>query len=146
VGEGPLRAGLESQACSLGLAGRITFTGRREDARSIIAAADLLVLSSLEEGMPNVIIEALAAGVPQVATAVGGTPETLEEGGTGFLVPPGDPVMLSARILKILGDGELRDRMARRSRALFQERFGVERMSRRHEELYQEALGEGAGS
>lgn len=146
VGEGPLRAELESEAARLGIAGQVAFAGRRSDARAVIAAADLLVLSSLEEGMPNVLIEAMAAGVPQVATAVGGTPETVEEGGTGFLVPPGDPVMMCERIRRLLGDDGLRRRMGRRSRALFLERFGVARMARRHEELYEGVLDQGAVS
>lgn len=140
VGDGPERGALEARARSLGITAKVGFAGRRADARAIIAASDLLVLSSLEEGMPNVLLEAMAAGVPQVATSVGGTPETLEEGDTGFLVPPGDPVLMAERILKLLGDPRRRAAFGERGRRLFQERFGVESMARRHEELYGEIL------
>ncbi len=144
VGEGAERARIECRARELGIASRVRLAGRREDARALIAAADLLVLPSLEEGMPNVILEAMAAGVPQVATAVGGTSEIVEAGATGFLVPARDPLLMSERIGKLLGNPRLRETLGRKARELFERRHAVEPMARAHEELYSEVLAEAA--
>ncbi len=144
VGEGAERRRIESRARELGIAPRIRLAGRREDARALIAAADLLVLPSLEEGMPNVILEAMAAGVPQVATAVGGTPEIVEAGATGFLVPARDPALMSEKIGKLLGSPPLRQAFGRKGRELFERRHGVEPMARAHQDLYAEVLAEAA--
>lgn len=141
AGEGPERAAAEEQVRGLGLQGRALFTGYREDARALIRSADLLLLSSIEEGMPNVLLEAMAAGRPQVATRVGGVPEAMEDGVTGFLVPPRDPFLMAERIDCLLGDRSLKDRMAAASRERFRRRFTAARMAREHEELYEAVLG-----
>ena len=143
AGRGPEGGSLEARARAMGLAGRIVFSGYREDARALIAAADLVVLSSIEEGMPNVLIEAMAAGVPQIATAVGGTPEVVEDGVTGYLVPPRDPVLLAARARRLVEDAALRARMGSASRQRFLARFSSARMAREHEALYARILGGG---
>jgi glycosyltransferase involved in cell wall biosynthesis len=88
-GEGILRNELEQRVIDLGLAGRVVLPGFRHDLDSLIGAADVFVLPSFTEGLPNVVLEASAAQVPVVATAVGGTPELVADGRTGFLVPPG---------------------------------------------------------
>ena len=103
-GDGVLRPLLEQQIAAQGLAGRFVLAGFRPDLDRLIPALDLLVQSSYTEGMPNVILEACAAGVPVVATAVGGTPEILEGGLQGQLVPPGDSQTLSRRIHETLAD------------------------------------------
>jgi glycosyltransferase involved in cell wall biosynthesis len=133
AGEGPERAAAEEQVRGLGLQGRALFAGYREDARALIRSADLL--------LPNVLLEAMAAGRPQVATRVGGVPEAMEDGVTGFLVPPRDPFLMAERIDCLLGDRSLKDRMAAASRERFRRRFTAARMAREHEELYEAVLG-----
>jgi glycosyltransferase involved in cell wall biosynthesis len=107
-GEGVLRPELERRISELGLAGRLVMPGFRTDLDSLIGAADVVVLPSFTEGLPNVALEASAAGVPVVATAVGGTPEAVLDGESGFLVPPGDPPSLAARVGELLADPFLR--------------------------------------
>lgn len=141
AGQGPERGSLEARIRALGLDKAVVIAGYREDARSLIENSDLLLLSSIEEGMPNVLLEAMAAGVPQVATSVGGSPEAVDEGVTGFLVPPRDPVLMARRILRVLGDEALRRSLSRASRERFQRLFGRDRMAREHEALYAEAIG-----
>jgi glycosyltransferase involved in cell wall biosynthesis len=122
-GEGVLRPDLERRANELGLAGRFVMPGFRTDLDAILPAADVVVLPSFTEGLPNVALEASAAGVPVVATAVGGTPEVVADGETGFLVPPGDPDALAAKLRELLTDPGLRVRLGnagmRRMRELF---------------------------
>lgn len=144
AGHGPERGTIESKVKALGLSERVIFAGYRADARTLIASARVFLLSSIEEGLPNVILEALSAGVPQVATAAGGTVEAVEEGVTGFVVPPRDPVLMAERILRLLDDPSLHSRMAAASRERFERLFRVERMSRDHEALYGEVLGAAA--
>jgi glycosyltransferase involved in cell wall biosynthesis len=138
VGEGAERGRIQARIRELKLGDRVRLAGHREDPRTILAAADLLVLTSIEEGMPNVLLEAMAAGVPQVATSMGGTPETVDDGVTALLVPPRDPVLLADRMVRILSDGDLRAALARKGRERFAARFGSARMAREHEELYLE--------
>ncbi len=107
-GEGVLHSALDGQVAARGLTGRFVLAGFRPDLDRLIPPLDLLVQSSYTEGMPNVILEACAAGVPVVATAVGGTPEILEGGLAGQLVPPGDPQTLSWRIQETLADEKTR--------------------------------------
>ncbi len=123
LGEGVLRPELERRIAELGLAGRFVMPGFRTDLDSLIGAADVVVLPSFTEGLPNVALEASAAGVPVVATAVGGTPEAVADGETGFLVPPGEPMVLAARVGELLRDAGLRSRFGaagrQRMRTLF---------------------------
>ncbi len=146
AGQGPEEGRLAALAQSLGLVGNLFFAGYRPDARALIAASDLLVLSSIEEGMPNVLLEAMAAGVPQVATTVGGCPEVIDEGVTGRLVPPRDPALMAERIDALLRDAALRQRMSSASRERFARLFTAARMAREHEALYDEVLGAGGGA
>jgi glycosyltransferase involved in cell wall biosynthesis len=122
-GEGALRLELERQVSARGLAGRVVLPGFRSDLDQLIGAADVVVLPSFTEGLPNVALEASAAGVPVVATAVGGTPEVVTDRETGFLVPSGDPTSLVAKIGELLGNPGLRARMCaagrERMKALF---------------------------
>src|ERR1700722_1017323 len=103
-GEGVMRSGLEQRIVKLGLADRILMPGFRSDLDTLIGAADVVVLPSYTEGLPNVALEASAAGVPVVATAVGGTPEVVIDGETGFLVQPGQPEAIAAKVGVLLGD------------------------------------------
>ncbi len=122
-GEGVLRGELEHRISQLGLAERFLLPGFRTDLDSLIGAADVVVLPSYTEGLPNVALEASAAGVPVVATAVGGTPEAVADGISGFLVPPGQPAPIAAKVSELLRDSVLRAKFAlagrERMRTLF---------------------------
>jgi glycosyltransferase involved in cell wall biosynthesis len=103
---------------------------------------DVFVLASIWEGMPNAALEAMAVGLPVVATGVGGTPEVVADGETGLLVPPRDPDGLSQAIARMLHDPELWRRMGQAGRRRVGQRFSVERMVRQTERLYEELLSE----
>ncbi len=104
VGEGEMRPALEEQARRLGLDGRITFAGFREDVPAVLAGMDALVLPSLNEGMGRVLVMAMALGKPIVATKVGGVPELLGNGQAGILVPPGDSAAIAEAVSTLLCD------------------------------------------
>ena len=118
VGSGPQQASLEQKAAELGLADCLRFVGRRssDEIPRWMAAADLLVLPSLSEGRPNVVLEAQACGLPVVATRVGGTPELINDGETGLLVDSGDARSLALAIARLLADGDLRSALGRAGR------------------------------
>jgi glycosyltransferase involved in cell wall biosynthesis len=120
VGAGPELDALCAAAERLGLSGRVSFLGHvpfGEALFSLYRRAGALVVPSFTEGFPQVINEALAAGLPTIATAVGGIPAVIEPGSTGLLVPPGDPAALAAAVRGLAGDAELRRRLAERGRA-----------------------------
>jgi len=125
-GEGMLRGELERRVAGLGLAGRVVLPGFRTDLDSLIGAADVVVLPSFTEGLSNVALEASAAGVPLVATAVGGTPEVVVDGMTGYLVPPGDPAALAERVSELLRDSTARARMSAAGRERMRAEFTFE--------------------
>ncbi len=141
VGDGPERAALEARAAALGLAGRTAFLGERGDVERLLPAMDVFVLSSREEGIPNALLEAMAAGRPAVATAVGGTPEVLTDGETGWLVPPGDPEALAGALERVLGDPAEAARRGAAARAAAVGRMSIEAMVRGHEAFYARAAG-----
>jgi glycosyltransferase involved in cell wall biosynthesis len=105
-GHGAMKQLLQQQVTFLGLGGSVVLAGFRNDLDRFISQLDLFVLPSYTEGLPNVVLEACAAGVPVVATEVGGTPEVIADGVSGFLVPPGDPDALAGKILEALEDEE----------------------------------------
>lgn len=146
VGDGGLRDSLETQAREMGLSGLVTFAGMRTDVPEILSALDVFVLPSLWEGMPNVLLEAMAAGLPVVATAVGGTPEVVVDGVTGLLVPPRDPAALAQAIATVLRDADVRRRMGEAGRERVERCFSLEEMVRRTEDLYEELIREKIGS
>jgi glycosyltransferase involved in cell wall biosynthesis len=123
AGEGPLRKALESDVNRKGLADRVVFTGFREDFRDLLAVTDIFVFPSLDEGFPFMVIEAMAAGNPVIATSVGGIPEAVIDGETGILVPPRDADALAAAIRLLVRDAarraEMGDEGRRRATALF---------------------------
>jgi glycosyltransferase involved in cell wall biosynthesis len=104
VGEGEMRPALEAQVRARGLQAQVLFTGFREDAASVMAGTDLVVLPSINEGMGRVLVMAMAQGKPIVASRVGGVAELLGEGEAGILVPPGDPTVLAEAISRLLQD------------------------------------------
>jgi len=156
VGEGSLARSLQEQADGLGLLGepcegdrcvgtrrgrpgaKVVFTGRREDVPSVTAALDVAVLPSYREALGLVVLEAMALARPVVASDVGGIPEMIEDGVTGLLVPPRDPVALAAAVVRLLTDHPLADTLARNGHRLVRERFSLERMVAAIERLYEE--------
>jgi glycosyltransferase involved in cell wall biosynthesis len=122
-GEGRCRAELLQQVAAAGLGGSFVLGGFRADLDRLVPHLDLLVLPSHTEGLPNIVLEACAAGVPVVATAVGGTPEVIEDGVSGLLVPPGDPEALAARIRDALSSEEKLREMGFQGRQRVLERF-----------------------
>jgi L-malate glycosyltransferase len=128
--------GLAAYAASLGLGDRVTFTGFRLDVPELLAEVTVSVLPSLSEGLSNAVLESMAAGVPVVATAVGGNPEAVEDGVTGLLVPPRDVGSLARAISTLLEDRELAARLGRAGRQRVEERFSDERMVRDTENFY----------
>lgn len=141
AGDGPELTALQALALRLGLEERVTFLGQRSDIPLILAALDLFVLPSRHEGMPNAVLEAMAAGLPVVATAVGGTPEVVVDGITGLLVPPHDPLSLANALSRLLDDAELRGRMGAAGRQRVQKDFSQTEMVRKTERLYREVMG-----
>ena len=145
VGDGPLHDRLVEQAAQLGIADRVLFTGERIDIPAILGAADIFVLSSVSEGMPISILEAMASAKPVVATAVGGVPELLTEGETGLLVPPAQPAALATALVKLACDPELRRSMGARGRARVDQEFSASAMVERTAALYARLLRQKAG-
>ncbi|WP_437655689.1 glycosyltransferase family 4 protein [Sorangium sp. So ce1182] len=139
VGDGPVRPALEQQAARLGLGGAVLFTGTRGDVAELLPAFDVFVLASLTEGISLTLIEAASAGLPIVATRVGGNPEIVKEGETGLLVSPGSPEPLAAA-LEAIAVRDDRAELGMRGRARVIERFGIDRMVQAYEDLYDEVL------
>lgn len=140
VGDGPLRAEVEARARSLGLTGRVVFAGLQAEVRPFYGAMDLFMSSSEFEGLPLALLEAMAAGLPVVVTAVGGVPEVVEPGRQGALVPPGDPAALAREAGALLADEALRARLGAAGRERVRAAFGVERMAAELERLYASIL------
>jgi glycosyltransferase involved in cell wall biosynthesis len=141
AGDGPDRAALEARAAELGVADRVLFLGERSDVDRLLPAFDLFTLSSREEGIPNALLEAMAAARPCVATRVGGNAEVLDDGRTGWLVPAQDPAALAGALEAALADpAEAARRGAAARQAMIEER-SIEAMVRRHEAFYLAALG-----
>ena len=141
VGDGALRAEMEHYARALAIADRVIFTGWRRDLPRIYADLDVLAVTSHNEGTPVSAIEAMAAGCPVVATRVGGLPDLIRDGETGYLVPPGDAQAVSAAMLRLLRGPELARQMGQAARGLVQERFAVQRLVCDMERLYPELVG-----
>ncbi len=123
VGDGAEREAIEAERARLGLEDIVIMTGHRNDAAALLAASDVVVLPSLAEGFPNVILEAMAVGRPVVASAVGDSPDIVRDAVTGFLVPPGDGTAFAARVGELLGDSALRARQGAAGRALVEREF-----------------------
>lgn len=140
AGEGPERAALEAQAAALRVADRVRFLGRREDIPQLLAACDIFALPSLYEGSSLAVLEAMAAGIPIVSSAIGGTEELIEDGRSGLLVPPGDARGLAAALRKVLGDPELRQSLATHARERVDADLRREQMAERVSEVYRELL------
>jgi glycosyltransferase involved in cell wall biosynthesis len=141
VGEGTERERLVGLAADLGVAGRVRFAGWSEDTRAWLARWDAFALPSAHEGLPLVILDAMLARVPVVATPVGSVPEAIEHERTGLLVDVGDADGLAAALRRLLTEPQLAATLAGEARARALSRFTAERMARDYEALYAEILG-----
>ncbi len=141
VGDGPLLLEVRALAEGLGLAERVRFWGRRLDVDRLLAEAQVFALASNWEGLPLAVLEAMRAGLPVVASDVGGVGEAVEEGETGFLVARGDALGLRERLRELLLHPSLRVRMGLRGRLRYEERFRLERMLERTWRVYGRLLG-----
>lgn len=139
AGAGPDRSRLAVEAEALGIAGDVEFLGERDDIAALLDGCDVFVLSSRSEAMPMSVLEAMAAGVPVVASAVGGVPEAVGE--AGLLVPAAEPAALAAALARVAGDAALRDRLGRAGRARVQHHFPLDVWRRTHLELYAREAG-----
>jgi glycosyltransferase involved in cell wall biosynthesis len=139
-GEGPARATLEAEARTLGISDSVMFLGSRSDVPDLLAAADVLVHPSLEEGFCNALIEAMAAGLPVVATDVGGNAEAVVQGQTGVVVPPRDAGRLASATIEVLSLPDRGRALGAQGRARVREEFDRQVMVRRYEALYSSLL------
>jgi len=138
AGQGVLRAQLQVRVNELGLTNRVHFLGLRTDIPDVLGAADIFALSSDYEGNPLSVIEAMAAGLPIVSTAVGGVPELLHNGREGFIVPAGNAEQLSQSMMTLLKDSDLRRTMGAAAAVRAKNKFNVSAMVRAYEELYEQ--------
>jgi L-malate glycosyltransferase len=140
VGDGPLRGALEDLAISLGIVRAVDFLGHREDVARLLVESDVCAFPSRTEAFPNGVIEAMAAGLPVVASGVGGILELIEDGRNGLLVSPDDEHALAAAILRLLSDGDTAACLGRAARATIEERCSFDRMVSTFEQLYASEL------
>ncbi len=140
VGDGPERAAIQQSIAKLGLNGCVNMTGFREDMDSIYELTDFLVIPSLTEGLPYTLLEAMAAGIPVIATGVGDIPLLIEDRVTGVLVSPGSETALQSAMDLMLSDPEKRKGMTEKARQKILAEFSRERMLRSAEEMYASLL------
>jgi glycosyltransferase involved in cell wall biosynthesis/SAM-dependent methyltransferase len=140
VGDGGDRPALEAAAREYGISDRTHFLGHRTDVPDLLHAMDIFLLPSLNEGYGKAIVEAMCAGLPVVATRVGGVPELIKDGETGLLVSPADPAAIARAVGGLIRDTEQRHRLAAAANRNVTDIFGVEAMIRRHDEIYTEFL------
>jgi len=143
VGDGPLRADVEREIARLDVADAVRLAGYRTDADALLAAADVATLSSREEGMGSVLLDALLFGLPIAATRAGGIPEIVVDGESGLLAPAENPAALGVAIARLLTDRALAERLRVNARARAPE-FSVERMTDRTLAVYDAVAGRGA--
>jgi len=136
AGSGPQREGLEREVGRLGLTDRVRFLGWQRDLGPIFRSWDIFAMPSLEEGLGMAGLEAMAEGLPVVATSVGGLPEVVEDGQTGYLVPPSDVMALSGRLRLLILDPKRRQAMGAAGRERARNHFSVDRMVREIAAIY----------
>jgi glycosyltransferase involved in cell wall biosynthesis len=142
AGAGPQCVRLEEEVARTDLVGRVKFLGWIDDIGSVLFHWDVFVLPSLEEGFPVAALDAMGAGLPVVATAVGGVPELIQDGESGWLVPPRDVEALTARLSLLLGNSELRQSVGAAGWARVRDHFNASQMAKAFSRLYDELLGE----
>ena len=137
AGDGPLRNSLQQQVQQLGLGSHIHFLGNRKDIPDLLAASDYFVLPSLWEGLPMALIEAMASGIPVLATCVSGSQQVVASGETGVLVPPGDVDQLRQAMAEMIANPERAKQMGQAGSAHVEARFGAGKQADEHLALYQ---------
>ena len=142
VGDGPLREGLEGVARQLGLSGRVSFLGDQRDIKSVMASLDVSVMPSSSESLSNVIMESMAAGLPVVAADVGGNPELVRNGETGFLFTAGNEPQFRQALETLIEQPELRHQFGKRARQRAEAEFTIAKVRDQYQELYQTLLEE----
>lgn len=140
VGDGPMRQHIAQRTETLALQSVIEMLGERNDVPHLLRQADVFVLSSATEGLPMTIIEAMACGLPVVATRVGGVPELVVSGANGLLVPPEDTEALAGALRKLIENAQLRRTMGAAGRKLAVEQFDIRQTARQHEQLFTRLL------
>jgi sugar transferase (PEP-CTERM/EpsH1 system associated) len=146
VGDGPQRREIERRVREAGLAGRVVLTGHRDDARALVACFDLFVLASFSEGTSVALLEAMACGLPAAVTAVGGNPELVDHGSSGWVVPSDDVEALARAIGEAVAQPELRQRYGDAAKARCEGRFTMATMLDAYRTLYRQMLDPGAGA
>ncbi len=142
VGDGPLRSAVQQLLTEAGVGEQVWLPGARDDIPALMAALDLFVLPSLAEGICNTVLEAMACGLPVIATNVGGNPDLVREGETGVLVPPGQPDILANQMMAYAGDPERRRREGRAARARAETEFSIDAMVNGYMRIYARLLGD----
>jgi glycosyltransferase involved in cell wall biosynthesis len=142
VGDGPLRARLEELARQAGLSGRVSFLGDRRDVHAVMASLDVSVMPSSSESLSNVIIESMAAALPVVAADVGGNPELVRNGETGFLFPAGNEQKFAQALETLVSQPELRKEFGKRARERAKAEFTISQVRDCYQDLYQSVLAE----
>jgi glycosyltransferase involved in cell wall biosynthesis len=140
VGGGRDQPQVEEELRAQGLGDRVALLGDRHDVPALLAGADVFVLASRSEGAPLSILEAMAAGLPVVASDVGGVAELVADGATGLLVPAGEPAALARALARLLDDRALRERMGAAGRARARDRFDLPELRAAHLDLYARVL------
>jgi len=140
VGDGAQREDFERQVRELGLEEHFSFLGLRDDVPRILSCCDIAVLPSKAEGLPNAVLEYLAAGLPTVASRVGGNAEIVQDGKTGLLVPPQDSSSLAEAVLRLMRNPEFADTLAKNGREYVASHFSFQRMIENTDQLYTELL------
>jgi glycosyltransferase involved in cell wall biosynthesis len=138
VGDGPERSALEEATAQLGIESCVDFLGYVKDVEKVFPTLDVFLLPSLTEGIPLALLEAMACGLPVVATAVGGVPEVVRHEESGILIPPGDPVALAEAMGRLLDQPAERSRLGTNARARVHDCFGLEKMAGAYRHLYSE--------
>jgi glycosyltransferase involved in cell wall biosynthesis len=136
LGDGSQRQALEKQVADAGLTKKVTFLGRRADVAALLPMYDVFALSSVSEGLPLTVLEAMAAALPCVSTAVGAVPEAIVEGETGLLVPVDDAPKMAAAFTRLVRDPALRTRMGAAGQVRARAMFDLRVMTRRYEDLW----------
>lgn len=139
VGDGPLRAAVEAEVAALGVQSEVWLAGTRSDVPTVLRGLHAFALPSRAEGISNTILEAMATGLPVLATAVGGNPELVVQGQTGLLVPAGDPTAMAAALLDLC-DAQRRAAMGRAGRQRVEAQFSLQAMVGRYQAIYDEML------
>lgn len=138
AGDGSARQGLEERVLELGIGGAVRFLGTRSDIPALLAVADLFVLPSISEGMPNALLEAMGMGVPVLASSLGCVKEVVTHGETGYLVSPGDARALGESIVCLLENMDLRIRLGKAGRELVEKKYTLEQMCESYERIFKQ--------